>query len=158
MSKKKTAIRPSLIQCSTLYCRCTAPMSTPNLTCQKSKKPLPNGELAITMAVSVQRIRMIPDVCSLSRNSVKSAVKLVFIDLHRVCAMLNPLLELYLHPIPRQHTRPEALLTQLFHPPQKNIVMVRVMVGNRQALHTSHLRYLESLIIGAVSPALFCFE
>jgi len=53
---------------------------------------------------------------------------------------------------------PEALLAQLFHPPQKDIVVVRVMVGNRQALHVSHLRHLESLIITAVSPALFYFE
>ena len=52
----------------------------------------------------------------------------------------------------------ESLLAQLFHPAEKDIVMVRVMVGNRQALHASHLRHLQSLLITTVSPALFYFE
>src|SRR4030095_11931676 len=71
---------------------------------------------------------------------------------------VGAVLELYLHPIPRQYTRRASLLAQLFHPPEKDIVVVRVMVGNRQALHAGHLRHLERLIITAVSPALFYFE
>ena len=54
-------------------------------------------------------------------------------------------LELYLHPLPRQHTMLESLLAQLFHPAEKDIVVVRIMVGNRQTFHASHLRHLQSL-------------
>ena len=73
-------------------------------------------------------------------------------------ARVSAVLEFYLHPIPRQHTIPEALLAQLFHPPQKDIVVVRVMVGDRQELHVRQLRHLERLLITAVASALLHFE
>ena len=54
--KKKIAIKPSLIQCSTLCFRLMSPSSKPIGLCHKSKKSYPNGELAITIAVSVQNL------------------------------------------------------------------------------------------------------